>query len=101
MIKFFECCISVLFSDIDECSGWLNTACSDYNAARPENSDVFCHNTQVSTHYLIHTLCYIDLCNIGHVIIYFKGSFWCEVKQNPREAAVWRDFVWTPTLHYG
>ena len=34
------------------------------------------------------------------VIFGIQGSFWCEAKQNPREKAVWRDFVWTADLHY-
>lgn len=29
------------------------------------------------------------------VIFGIQGSFWCEAKQNPREAAVWRDFRFT------
>ena len=44
----------IYFSDIDECGGWINTACNDYADGRPENSDVFCHNTQVSRE--IHTV---------------------------------------------
>ena len=36
------------------------------------------------------------------VIFGIQGSFWCEAMQNPREEAVWRDFVWTLdiTKHY-
>lgn len=34
------------------------------------------------------------------VIFGIQGSFWCEAKQNPREEAVWRDFVWIADLHY-
>ena len=36
------------------------------------------------------------------VIFGIQGSFWCEAMQNPREEAVWRDFVWTLDLdkHY-
>ena len=35
------------------------------------------------------------------VIFGIQGSFWCEAMQNPREAAVWRDFVTIPDMmHY-
>ena len=32
---------------------------------------------------------------VQSVIFGIQGSFWCEAKQNPREAAVWRDFRFT------
>ena len=95
--------LAYFFKDKDECATPI-ISCGTYNSGRPESSSIRCHNTIVS--YEIETvlddtaglilqlyahLFYHDVA-IESVICKIQGSFWCEVKQNPREEAVWRDF---------